>query len=86
MLAYNLQIEFLIKKKINVPRHQCDESAVDDLGAVVEVGFHSAGAVEAVDGEGRLKDDVFFLDQRAVNVAFANLGKSHHLIYIFTLL
>ena len=74
MLAYNLQIEFLIKKKINVPRHQCGESAVDDLGAVVEVGFHSAGAVEAVDGEGCLEDDVLFLGQRAINVASARLG------------
>ena len=64
----------LVKKEVYVTRHQCGESAVDDLGAVVEVGFHSAGAVEAVDGEGRLKDDVLFLGQRAVNVASARLG------------
>ena len=81
-----LPFYILIKKKINVPRHQYCKSAVDYLGEVVEVGFYLSGAVEAVDVEGRLKDDVIFLDRRAVNVAFANLGKSHRPIYIFTLL
>ena len=74
MFAYNLQTEYLIKKKINIPRHQCGEAAVDYLGAVVEVGFHSAGAVEAVDGEGCLEDDVLLFGQRTVNVASARLG------------
>ena len=69
-----LPFYILIKKKINVPRHQCGKSAVDYLWAVVEVGFHSAGAVEAVDGKCRLKDDVLFLGQRAINVASARLG------------
>ena len=51
----------LVKKKVYVTRHKCGEATVDYLGAVVEVGFHSAGAVEAVDGKCRLKDDVLFL-------------------------
>ena len=76
----------LVKKKVYVTRHKCGEAAVDDLGAVVEVCFHTARAVEAVDCDGCFENDVLLLGQRAVNVAFANLGKSHHLIYIFTLL
>lgn len=64
---------YLIKKKVDVARHQCGEAAVDDLGAVVKVCLHSSRAVKAVDCEGRLENDVLFLGQRAVNVAFARL-------------
>ena len=64
----------LVKKEVYVTRHQRGKSSVDYLGAVVEVCFHTAGAVEAVDCERRLEDDVLFLGQRAVNVAASRLG------------
>lgn len=63
----------LVKKEVYITRHQRGESAVDDLGAVVEVCFHTARAVEAVDCDGCLKYDVLLLGQRAVNVASARL-------------
>ncbi len=53
----------LVKKKVYITRHKCGEAAVDDLGAVVEVCFHTARAVEAVDCESCFKDDVLFLCQ-----------------------
>ena len=62
-----------IKQEIDVARQQGQNTAIDDLGAISEILLHALDAVERIDDDGGVKNDLALFNKRAGQIVTAVL-------------